>query len=443
MIIAIDGPAASGKSTAARSLARELGLPFLDTGAMYRAVTLAVLQRGVDPADGEACGRVAAEVRLDFDSEGRISIDGRPGEPAIRGPEVTGRVSDVAAHPAVRETIVPKQREIAARRGAVAEGRDTTTVVFPSADHKFFLVATSVERARRRAGELGTPEALEEIRADLERRDAIDSGRAHSPLVEAPDAIRVDTDNKTAADVLSELLGHVRSRESGGRGAAGRAEEAGRDGAVPRARSESEPYEPLTNKTWVYRAIMGLLVHPFYRLLFRARVEGDDKLPPGGALLASNHQSFLDIPLVALGASPRHVAFLARDTLAKTRWLAYVMDRCGAILVQRGSADRKALRYAAAHLEHGDLVTFFPEGTRTSDGSVGEFKRGAVLAAKMAGVPVVPVAIVGSFDAWPRQRRWPRPRKMVVRFGDPLDPSDPETPDRLHAAVLEMVARGR
>src|SRR5258706_2004983 len=142
MSIAIDGPAGSGKSTVAQALARELGLSFLDSGAMYRAVTLAVIEHDVDPMDGEHCAKIARSLRLEFDAQGKIHVDGKPGEPAIRGETVTKAVSAVSAHSALRRAIVPQQRAEAARRGGiVAEGRDMGSVVFPEADFKFFLTA--------------------------------------------------------------------------------------------------------------------------------------------------------------------------------------------------------------------------------------------------------------------------------------------------------------
>lgn len=212
MIIAIDGPAASGKSTAARALAARLGLTFLDTGAMYRAVTLVVLDRGVAPSDPFACQSVAEKLDLSFDDAGKILIGGVAGEPTIRGPEVTRNVSEVAAHSGVRRALVAIQRAVAkaavaAGGGIVAEGRDTTSVVFPEADLKIFLVASPAVRARRRALEEGAPERAAEYEADLERRDAYDSTREDSPLVEAEGAVRVDTDALTADEVLDRIAG--------------------------------------------------------------------------------------------------------------------------------------------------------------------------------------------------------------------------------------------
>jgi cytidylate kinase len=214
MIIAIDGPAASGKSTVARALADELDLTFLDTGAMYRAVTLEVQRQDADPCDAEACSAIAAGIELGFDANGRVLISGEAGEPAIRSATVTGMVSFVAAHPGVRRAIVPKQREIAARSGVVAEGRDTTTVVFPNADHKFFLLASAAERARRRAQEEGHPERAALIEIDIERRDRLDSEREDSPLMQAQDAVVVSTDGITPEEVLAQLLKTVRAGQA-------------------------------------------------------------------------------------------------------------------------------------------------------------------------------------------------------------------------------------
>jgi len=217
MIIAIDGPAAAGKSTVARRLADALGLVFLDTGAMYRAVTLAALERGVEPSDGEGCTRIARALALDFDADRRIRIDGRAGEPAIRADAVTRAVSQVSAHPGVRAALVPLQRAEAHRRGGiVAEGRDMGSVVFPEADFKFFVVASAEERARRRAAETGAEDRYAEILADIERRDRLDTTRADSPLVKARGAIEVVTDALAVDAVVATLLEHVRRGRAAG-----------------------------------------------------------------------------------------------------------------------------------------------------------------------------------------------------------------------------------
>ena len=217
MIIAIDGPAGAGKSTVARRVADELGLTFLDTGAMYRALTLVILNRGIHPADGDQCGVVAREVDLRFDDQGEILIDGLPGEPDVRSATVTLNVSAVSAHPSVRTAIVEEQRNIAERlNGIVAEGRDTTTIVFPHADHKFFLSASAEKRARRRARQTNSSRSHEQILADIERRDRLDTTRAYSPLAKADDAVEIDVGSRNVDEVVAVILAQL--RESGGAG---------------------------------------------------------------------------------------------------------------------------------------------------------------------------------------------------------------------------------
>lgn len=214
LVIAIDGPAGAGKSTVARGLAKALGVRFLDTGAMYRAVTLLAREAGIDPGAGPELGALAARSKLDFDSDGHIRLGVRSLEPEIRSESVTAQVSEVSAQPEVRAKIVARQQEFGAQwEGLVAEGRDTTTVVFPDARFRFFLDASPAERARRRAVELGIPEQAERIQAEIEARDAYDSGREHSPLRLGSDVIHVDTDGHTPEEVVAQLLELVEAGE--------------------------------------------------------------------------------------------------------------------------------------------------------------------------------------------------------------------------------------
>jgi cytidylate kinase len=199
-VIAIDGPAGSGKSTIGRAVARRLGLEYLDTGAMYRSVTFAVLQRGLDPTDADAVAALAPLLAIVVGE--RVTVDGEDATAAIRGPEVTSAVSAVAANPAVRAEMVRRQRAWAAERGGgVLEGRDIGTVVFPDADLKIYLTADESERLRRRALEAG-----EEVAQDIARRDAADSTRAASPLYAAEDALVIDTTGRPVEDIVEEVL---------------------------------------------------------------------------------------------------------------------------------------------------------------------------------------------------------------------------------------------
>lgn len=196
LVVAIDGPAGSGKSTVARALAEVLGWSFLDTGAMYRAVTAEALARGVDPADAAAMEALARDVRVA--TLPRVVVNGRDVEDVIRGDDVNRAVSVVAANPAVRAQMVRRQREFAAAQpvGTVVEGRDITTVVFPHATLKVFLTASLEERARRRG---------EEGEASVARRDVADTTRSASPLRQADDALVLDTTGRSVDEVVEEI----------------------------------------------------------------------------------------------------------------------------------------------------------------------------------------------------------------------------------------------
>ncbi len=211
MVVTVDGPAGVGKSTIARAVARELGVPHLDTGAFYRAVTLAVVRSGVDRSDAGAVLAVADAARLDY-ADGVMFLDDEDVTEAVRAPKVVALVSAVSAFPEVRLGVVRQQREWVERRGgrAVVEGRDIGTVVFPDAPVKVYLVADAAERARRRARD---PESAGQTVADIERglraRDEADSTREASPLRPAEDAVTIDTTNLRVEEVVAVVLGLV------------------------------------------------------------------------------------------------------------------------------------------------------------------------------------------------------------------------------------------
>jgi cytidylate kinase len=205
VIVAIDGPAGSGKSTVAKRLAERVELPYLDTGAMYRAVTFACIAAGIDPADAEEATGVAREMDLRMDTDGTLTVNMVDATTQIRGPEVTRAVSSVAAHPGVRAELVSRQREWARRRGGgVLEGRDIGTVVFPDATLIVYLTASPEVRAARRAGEV-TDLDYDTVAADIARRDALDQNREADPLRPADGAIEVDTTYLTIDEVLDVL----------------------------------------------------------------------------------------------------------------------------------------------------------------------------------------------------------------------------------------------
>lgn len=208
VIIAIDGPAGAGKSTVARRVAAELHIDYLDTGAMYRAVTFGVLAREIDPSDADSVIEVCRQLELDITVE-RVVVDGIDATSAIRGPEVTAAVSAVAATPAVRQFLVELQRAwIRARGSGVVEGRDITTVVLPDADLKLFITASPRVRAERRVAESGGD--IDAVEAAIAERDRRDETRETSPLSIASEALVIDTSEMTIDDVVATVLATVR-----------------------------------------------------------------------------------------------------------------------------------------------------------------------------------------------------------------------------------------
>lgn len=219
--VAIDGPASAGKSTVAKQVAKRFGYIYCDTGAMYRSVTLAALNQGIDVHDQAAVAALAQRIKIGFEPgepEQRVFVDGKEVTAAIRSNEVNANVSAVAAILAVREEMVAQQRQIAAAGGIVMDGRDIGTTVLPNAQVKIFLVASAHERARRRFEEnkrkgIATT-TLAELQAAIERRDKLDSERSVSPLTQAQDAIRLDSTHLSIAQVVDEISAIIKKSEA-------------------------------------------------------------------------------------------------------------------------------------------------------------------------------------------------------------------------------------
>jgi cytidylate kinase len=209
MVIAIDGPAGAGKSSVARGVAGALGFTYLDSGAMYRCVALAGLQRGADLDDPDAMGDLAASLKIELDGD-RVSLDGHDVSAAIREPETSAAASRVSIHPRVREAMVARQRRLIGAGRYVAEGRDIGTVVSPDSPLKVFLIASAEERARRRAAQTGEDEAV--VLAAQRERDSRDENREHSAMRVADDAVEIDTTDLGLAEVVARVVALARER---------------------------------------------------------------------------------------------------------------------------------------------------------------------------------------------------------------------------------------
>lgn len=216
-VIAIDGPAGAGKSTIAKRLAERIGYTYIDSGAMYRALTLKVLRENIPLKKLDSIISMAEETDIDFRNNS-IYLDGSIADTEIREEDVNRNVSYIAAIPEVRKLMVELQRKISRNKNVVMDGRDVGTVIFPFANVKFFITASVDERAERRYNELkqkGYDAEIQDIRSQIEKRDHIDSTRSDSPLTVASDAVTIDTTNKSIEEVLSEVISNIKLKGGG------------------------------------------------------------------------------------------------------------------------------------------------------------------------------------------------------------------------------------
>jgi cytidylate kinase len=398
-IIAIDGPAASGKSTVAREASKRLNCVYVDSGAFYRGVTWKMLQEGVNTKNPLAVLPALLKSKWKFDVRDRavvFSIDGvEPGE-ALRDKDVREAVSDVAAIPGVRAFVVANLRKLKKLGSLAMEGRDIGSVVFPKTPYKFYLDADPEKRAERRHAELvarGETEKAQEVLESLKRRDEKDSARKTAPLKVADGAYVIDTSEYDVEGVARVLLGRIAELEK------------------PRS-------DKMINPIW-YRItckVFGI----FLKVLNQYKVYGIQNVPKtGGVIVASNHASYLDPP--AVGASSRRMRmthFMARDTLFRNPLMGWWLRQVGVIPLDRErGGDLKAMKTAIQLLKDGACVALFPEGTRSEDGEFQKPKPGVGFLVAKGQAPVVPVYVHGSYEAWSRHSGGLKRKPVTVIFG--------------------------
>jgi cytidylate kinase len=429
MIVTIDGPAGSGKSTTAKALSERLCLTYIDTGAMYRAVTWKVLHSGTDPEDREAVTKIAEETSLELDIKDGIPVllvDGSPAGSEIRSPEVSEAVSPVSRYPGVRRAMVRFQRKIGNRGGIVAEGRDTGSTVFPFAHVKIFLVADMEARTKRRVKQLrqmDITQTEDEIRHNISRRDDIDSGREHSPLVRPVGAFVVDTSIVTIEEQVRIIEEIVRK-------------EAVRLGALYVPRGKKNPVR--RGRTIIF-TIARDMIRFFEWLLFGIRIHGSENLRFAESFFfASNHISYYDPPFVG-STFERELWIIAKKELFKNRLISWILRKVHAIPIDREGFTRSTIKTIDKAIELGDSVLMFPEGTRSKTGRLKKFKPGIGMIAFRSGKSIIPAYISGSDvlkDCFLRKRR------LEVRIGRPIripDSYEPDDKKKDYAVLSSMI----
>lgn len=478
IVVAIDGPASSGKSSVGIAVAQRLGLRYLDTGLIYRALTALALREGVSPEDEPALIALIPRFGLADDGHGRLDrvlLDGADATEAVHSQEVDAAVSAVARQPEVRAALLEPQRRLAAPGGIVMAGRDIGTVVLPDAGLKVFLDASVEERAARRVRERGLDpegEAAEVVREQLRARDATDSSRAVAPLRAAEDAVRVVTDAMGLDEVVDLVAGLVTAAETvrpepattadtraadtraaaepEAAVAAGRAPAPASGGEAPAAGSASaskrrsapgaggrrervlEVAMRLDNdQTMLVRMVAR--VSQWIGLAFAdVKFEGLERVPRRGpVILAANHTSNADPILAGAWVSDalrtRRIHWLGKRELFFWPLFGWMCALGGVHPVDRATADIEAYRLASTILERGYVLLIFPEGTRSPTGALQEAKDGMAQLALRTGAQILPIGINDADLVWPKGRRLPSPfprRRVLVRIGEPFLAAD-------------------
>lgn len=488
MIIALDGPSGVGKSTLSRALAQHLQFSCLDTGALYRCVALSVLRADIDETNEARVSDLARKATIRFAPPNKVFLNDTDVTDEIRSSSVERIVSVVAAYPCVRAALLEKQQEIGSSGNYVVEGRDIGSTVFPDAECKFFLTASLEARTRRRLlqnqeKQHGSVDE-QEVRVMLAKRDAADAAREASPLVCPPDAVRIDTSDKSFEEVMALILSRVYEvcpalrKEAPGhkhisvpeqKPAEARIEpsqsapvsdatapasasdapaptSASDATSAPRTKTASSRFACWYERCWdlpmtapaherhintVVASIVLGVVYAIGKLLFRHRCAHQQRFRElykhTGVCVVSNHTSFLDVVFVYLSLWPRAWArFLGRSTLFENKPFIFkwLLSHVGVIPVKRDSADMLAVKRASRALKGGEVVCIMPEGTRRGRGSKKpRIHGGAALIARMGKAPLLPLCVRDA-ERIKEKGSWVRFPRITTEFGNPIVLSD-------------------
>ena len=418
-IIAIDGPSGAGKSTIARAVAKRLGFIYMDTGALYRAIGLHMEEHHIPLDNQQAVVEELENIHLSishFQDGQHIFLGERDISEEIRTPEISMKASVVSAVPEVRNFLLTCQREMAAGKDIVMDGRDIGTVVFPDADVKLYLSAASEVRAKRRQIELknkGMDVRYEDVLEDIQKRDYADMHRKVAPLKKAKNAIEIDNSAITLEQAVERITVLIQMYLKG---------------------------DYIDRQSTRFYDVGQVICNFFFSLYYRIEVRGIENLPPKGTgfVICCNHQSYLDPVMMGLRIKKRYLVFMAKEALFHKPILAPIIKILGAFPVVKGKQSNEAIQTAICKVAEGKMLALFPEGTRSKTGKLLKPKSGAVVIAAKTGADLVPAAI---------KYYGKRPRsKIVVEFGKPianaqLGISDHPLPAQIKYATQKMWER--
>ena len=405
-IVAIDGPAGSGKGTITGIVGKKLDLVTFDTGAMYRAISYYMIQNNIKLDEEDRINKMLEEIdiTLDFSSgKQELYLNSQKLVTELRTKEVNDIVSQVSHIPAVRTAMVKLQRKLAEGKNVIMEGRDIDTNVFPNADVKIYLDASAEERANRRLKQNLenniTNISYEEILENIKMRDNNDKTSDIAPLKKADDAIVVDSTNLSIDQVVKEIIQIIKKKQKD-------------------IKADKKVYEETPNtifKRIRFRIVRRFVYYVFYKLVFRLKKVNEENLPKEGAyIVCANHINMLDA-LAVVCSCKRKVRFICKDSMFKVKALGWALKLSNTIPINREKNDIESMKRSIRALKNGDVLGVFPEGTRKGMEKNLKAKSGAAFFSLKTGTPVVPIGIQGSFKPF---------TKVKLVFGKPLDFSE-------------------
>lgn len=402
-VVAIDGPAGSGKGSITKLVAEKLNLECIDTGAMYRCVTLDMMNKNIKLEELDKIQDLLKNIDIKLEDENqKVLLNGEDVTQKIRSIEVTKLVSQVSAIKEVRLKLVELQRRIAKDKNIIMEGRDITTVVFPKADVKIYLDADVEERAKRRFKqnqEKNIESTYEEVLEDMKKRDENDKNKEFGALKIAEDAIVLDSTNMTVKQTTKEIIKIIKKKQ--------------KEEELDKKVYEETKDTPL--KRFKLFLTKKVVYYGFYKIVYRIKKIGEENIPADGAyIICANHVNMLDALAVVCGCK-RKVRFICKESMFKSKALGWALKLSDTIPINREKNDIESMKRSLKALKNGDILGVFPEGTRKGMEKNLKAKSGAAFFSLKTGTKVIPLGIQGSFKPF---------TKVKLVFGEPLDFSE-------------------